>query len=163
MTSTFPPYDPKKKYCGPGRGFITWLVPDKLFGIGLNYCCYEHDKAYREGGTEQDRMEADRNLQECIRRKLLESKWIPNAIACWVAHRYFRAVRLLGSSCFMYREGPYQEALERLARKVLRAARAEFTPGPGWFIPEHKLAEFPKQERTLLEKLLPKEKPDDTA
>jgi len=40
-------------------------VPD----FDFSDCCIEHDKLYEIGGTDEDRLLADRQLKECIKEK----------------------------------------------------------------------------------------------
>lgn len=40
-------------------------APDGDFGE----CCRAHDRVYYQGGSKQERLEADRVLRDCIRRK----------------------------------------------------------------------------------------------
>jgi hypothetical protein len=35
-------------------------------------------------------------------------RWIPNVVGDWIAQRYYKAVRILGSLCFTYRAVPDQ-------------------------------------------------------
>jgi len=96
------PYDPNMDYCGPGKSFLTNLIPNRLLGINLNSCCYFHDTAYENGGTGQDRYHADLRLRDCVYGKLVRKWWVPKFLARTVAGRYFTAVRVFGSSSFNY-------------------------------------------------------------
>lgn len=45
-------------------GCSMW--PDEIGNDSWSKCCIQHDIAYWCGGTEKDREEADRRLQECV-------------------------------------------------------------------------------------------------
>lgn len=58
-------------------------------------CCLAHDQAYAIGGSEPDRLAADRALMLCVARRSPDD-----------AASMFVAVRLFGSSRFRYKETP---------------------------------------------------------
>jgi hypothetical protein len=58
-------------------------------------CCIAHDQAYAIGGSEQDRLVADRALYLCVRTTQPDD-----------AASMFVAVRLFGRSRFHYKEHP---------------------------------------------------------
>lgn len=89
-------------YCGPGRGFLAWLVTDAPWGMDISYCCWVHDEQYRKGGTGKDRLASDEEFYYCIKGTLI-AKGLPKFLARLVARRYFAAVRILGSPRFNYR------------------------------------------------------------
>ncbi len=96
------PYDPRIDYCGPGKSFLTKLIPNKLIGVSLNSCCYFHDMAYEIGGDGQDRMLADLRFKDCIFSKFNQKWWVPKAVAWWIAHRYYVVVRGFGTMSFTF-------------------------------------------------------------
>lgn len=61
----FPPFDPRTSDGCTG-------VRD----LGCRECCVEHDKAYWEGVTEEDREAADQRLRECIQAKGNPFYWL---------------------------------------------------------------------------------------
>lgn len=98
------PYDPKQDYCGPGKGWLAKVTPDKPLGANIGFCCYSHDGAYERGGTGKDRAAADERLRDCVYRRQVAKWWIPKFVARRVARRYYEAVRIFGSSCFNYHD-----------------------------------------------------------
>ena len=68
-------------------------------------CCFEHDLAYWQGGTEQQRLAADRKLRECVLKKTGDEQ---------LAELMFQGVRFGGSPYFYnwYRWG-YGWSFER--------------------------------------------------
>jgi hypothetical protein len=47
------------------------LFPDDLSILKSDWCdcCFEHDIAYWEGGTEDERLKADESLRDCVKEK----------------------------------------------------------------------------------------------
>lgn len=43
------PYDDRIDYCGPEGLHISKLIPRKVFGVDVNYCCYIHDAGWADG------------------------------------------------------------------------------------------------------------------
>ena len=111
----------KKGYCGPGWrpsapwtigklwlwlhvSFLAWIVPDKPFGIPVNYAGFWHDRLYLMGGTRKDRRKADSVFLEIIWQKVRAAhvkRW-RKYCAYAASIPYFIAVRLLGWTCFRY-------------------------------------------------------------
>ncbi len=67
-------------------GGVSWLHK-RLFGrdVACVYCCDEHDLAYYEGGTAEDRRLADQRLRECV----IEAGFPVPAWLMWAAVRVF--------------------------------------------------------------------------
>lgn len=61
---------------------------------------------YRRGGDGNQRRKDDERFRQCIRAKFWLCWWIPKSVGSWIAQRYFKAVRILGSACFNYRAVP---------------------------------------------------------
>ena len=64
------------------------LFPDGTFSDSTKWqeCCVEHDLAYWQGGTEQDRRNADSQLMMCILEQTADSKLVGliyNAVRAW--------------------------------------------------------------------------------
>ena len=81
---------PKRKKCK--RDWCT-AAPDWLPSTGDigETCCRAHDKAYEIGGTEIDRLRADRALRDCI---YAQAKARRNRLRGWVVSRlYYLGVR----------------------------------------------------------------------
>lgn len=95
------PYDPKRKYCGPGNGLLAWLVADRVWGVPINECCYWHDEQYRIGGTGKDRANYDAQFRRCIESQFRKTR-LPRWLGRMVARRYYVAVRVFGSVVFNY-------------------------------------------------------------
>lgn len=85
-------------------GKLSWLHK-KLFGreIACTYCCDEHDLAYYEGGTAQDRKLADIRLRLCVQTAGNFSGWRGPPRRVWrfcLAWVMYGAVRAFGSRYF---------------------------------------------------------------
>lgn len=92
--------------CGPAGDsklarFISWLVPDKIWGVDLAGCCEEHDQDYE---TSDRRKAADIRFRTCIKCRFRAAairtgkrykKWIASLVAGW----YYVGVRLGGWLC----------------------------------------------------------------
>jgi hypothetical protein len=93
------------------------LFPDKDYQRGDSWCacCIEHDYAYWKGGTDAERLAADRALAECVRKSTGDSA---------LAQLMYSGVRAGGSEVFptWYRWGygwPYGiKAIPDSVRKV---------------------------------------------
>lgn len=56
------PYNPRHDYCGPSSrcrlcGFLSMMVPRRLWGVDLNRICWEHDQAWADGAEKADDLE----------------------------------------------------------------------------------------------------------
>jgi len=77
------------------KGDGCTMAPDELNGVDISEACRFHDWAYYLGGSERQRLEADRNL--LINIVILGGSHIGAAI-------YFRRVRFWGVPHFAYRK-----------------------------------------------------------
>ncbi len=82
-------------------GKLSWLHR-KLFGreIACTYCCDEHDLAYFEGGTAEDRKAADWRFRLCIQSAGKFNGWRGPLRRVWrftLSWMMYAAVRLFGS------------------------------------------------------------------
>jgi len=93
-------------------------------------CCFEHDLIYWRGGTEQERLQADSELRECVLEKTGNSR---------LADLMFDGVRLGGSPYFYnwYRWGygwsydrKYQELSEKEKKLVQRKLNEYYESKP---------------------------------
>jgi hypothetical protein len=103
-------YDPDCDYCGPEGKWWSKLIPRRLYGVDFNPACYHHDEAYRKGGTETDRLDADRAFLEHMRKAVqLRHPWwsARRYLAMRWVYRYYAAVRIGGDEgrSFNYHEG----------------------------------------------------------
>lgn len=54
-------------YCGPGESWLTRYIPNDLFGVNINHCCYKHDIGW---GSDRPRYKnQDKHFRNCIRDK----------------------------------------------------------------------------------------------
>ena len=85
--------------CGPGKGVISWIVPEDLFGLDVRQCCAVHDYSYSRGKTKSDKIEADitflHNLLFCVitGRARMKSR-------ATLAIIYYLAVRFFGGCAY---------------------------------------------------------------
>ncbi len=83
--------------CGPKGGFIP--VPEFTFTASCNH----HDYHYFIGGTERDRLNADRSFYWHMRADAIDypkrSQRVRYKLWAWV---YYKAVRIFGRFCFWY-------------------------------------------------------------
>lgn len=100
------------------------LFPDKNIITKIDWCecCFEHDISYWQGGTKEDREEADKRLRECVLEKTGDEK---------LAELMYRGVRFGGSTHFpnWYRWGygwdysrkykPLSKSEELIVQKML--------------------------------------------
>lgn len=70
---------------------------------GLEEDCSCHDVAYTLGGTEDDRLAADRELHERILLRVAVAPWWKRPYYRLQAWAYYRAVRAFGGKFFIYR------------------------------------------------------------
>jgi hypothetical protein len=88
--------------CGSDNSWID-LVPDRFLLLDITICCKIHDYLYTIGGTEKDRLRADRMFRTNLRRTVLNDRNLltrdTNLFLCNV---YYRAVRKFGKSSFNY-------------------------------------------------------------
>jgi len=66
--------------------------PDSWFGVDISDCCREHDRLYKKGGEQIDKLYADTLLRDCIAGK----RWWLKPVA-WI---YYAAVRTFGKGTF---------------------------------------------------------------
>ena len=75
--------------CGPGNGWLAWLVPE----LGATRVCCEHDDAYSAGGHRSARLEADRRFAWGLIELALDREGLVLLLA---APLYYLGVRLGG-------------------------------------------------------------------
>ena len=104
MVAILGEYDDSKDYMGPGDSWKTKLVPRTLWGIDCNIASYIHDYWYFVGGSEEDRLRADRQFLFDIIYFIEDHKckwpwgtrWIHQKLARMRADKYYLAVKTFG-------------------------------------------------------------------
>ena len=93
--------------CGPGR-IGDKLVPDKLLGLSILWCCSIHDWMFAVGTTEEDRREADRVFLNNMLRLIdsANSGWLTTALRRRMALFYYRKVANYGSIFYWRGKNP---------------------------------------------------------
>jgi len=103
-------YNPDFDYVGPnGLRFLKLIIPRTIYGVSINKRGFNHDRRYQEGGTEEDRLEADQEFEEGISEDL-DGSWLRRfpRIRAWATKRaavYYAAVLAIGPKCFNYIKG----------------------------------------------------------
>jgi hypothetical protein len=97
------PEDVRESYrCGPGRGVLEQLVPEKMYGLSVSPACSIHDFMYAHGNTSDDKREADIVfLNNMIR--LIEAGggwWFLRKLRLRRAYIYYEAVKDFGGPCY---------------------------------------------------------------
>ena len=88
--------------CG-SDGALFDLVPDNFVGVDIKRCCQVHDYLYAIGGTEQDKIKADKMFYTNLFRTVMnDSSLIARSTNLWLAKVYYKAVRDFGSGSFNY-------------------------------------------------------------
>lgn len=86
--------------CGPGRGLLEKIVPDKILFLDVSIACKIHDFMYCVGQTNEDKESADRVLKYNLIR-LIEAKGgvlkYPRLV---LAQGYYLAVASSGGPAF---------------------------------------------------------------
>lgn len=41
-------YDPNVDYCGPEGSKLARFIPNRIWGVSVNVCCYIHDQEYHQ-------------------------------------------------------------------------------------------------------------------
>jgi len=105
-----------KDYCGPvvvnfKTWLLSWIVPDKLWGVYIGDLCEQHDIGYSRGGTEEDREREDREFGESIelrvRLKLTQKGYSwkkAEAKALAAGKLYYLGVHIGGKEHFTYHD-----------------------------------------------------------
>lgn len=104
MVAVLGEYDDSKDYMGPGSNWKTKLVPRTLWGIDCNIASYIHDYKYFKGGSERDRLKADREflydligfIEDHKCNWLWGTRWIHMKLARSRADKYYLAVKTFG-------------------------------------------------------------------
>jgi hypothetical protein len=93
--------------CGPGRGVLNFLIPDKLLGLSIHVACDIHDFMYVTGTTLKDKDEADRVFLNNMIRLIDDSSFsFLNYIRLRMAKRYYDAVHIFGGPAFWNSKNP---------------------------------------------------------
>ena len=90
--------------CG-SDGALFDLVPDNFIGVDILECCRIHDFLYTVGGSEEDKIKADRMFRtNLIRSVFNDSNLIFRSTNLALARLYYKAVCEFGHSSFNYRK-----------------------------------------------------------
>ncbi len=88
--------------CGPGRGILEKLVPDRILGVDVGPACGIHDFCYSQGRANQDKADADLIFLNNLIR-LVETcggyDWLQK-MRLRFAHDYYEAVSHFGGPAF---------------------------------------------------------------
>lgn len=123
---------------GPERATLTngcggkggWLnPPDFMYTASCNH----HDFNYWLGGTEADRLEADRKFYEAMKRDVARLPWYRRPFYYGIAWMYYRAVRLCGKRFFHYRVAARESHQRQWSRVELEMSRAGWQDDEGEF------------------------------
>ena len=83
----------RKDYCGSqGSKFISWLIPDVVFGVDISECCKNHDISWEKRGANKS---GDVAFRDEIEDKFYiagKPDWLGFCVAWW----YFIGVRFGG-------------------------------------------------------------------
>ena len=101
--------------CGPSS--VPMRPPQFDFGDA----CERHDYTYAVGGTELDRVEADRAFLVAMHEAANRTWWPRRVWLRWVADRYYHAVRRYGRGSWRSRD-PWMKP-PTLAELMLEAKR----------------------------------------
>ena len=92
------------KECGPSSpGFWTRLLEKAVPEFIFNEACKRHDLNYKIGGTELDRLLADKQFLADMRFEARKQPKRWRYIYYALAYVYYKAVRRFGDSAFEYR------------------------------------------------------------
>lgn len=89
----------KEIICNGCGGKSGWLNPPEFL---FNASCNQHDFYYWRGGTESDRLEADKAFYEAMLVDVNMAVWYKRAYYKMIAYVYYRSVRLVGKKYFSY-------------------------------------------------------------
>ena len=82
--------------CGAKSGWLN--PPEFLFSAS----CNQHDFYYWRGGTESDRLEADKAFYEAMLSDIQNYIWYKRVLYKSIAYTYYKSVRLFGKKFFYY-------------------------------------------------------------
>lgn len=89
--------------CG-SDGALFDYVPDSFLGVDISLACKIHDYCYSIGGSEADKIKADKMFYENLKRCVLnDSDLITRTTNLWLARVYYKAVRNFGGKSFNYK------------------------------------------------------------
>ena len=103
--SAHPEYLPKEGCgCGADRAAFDYVPDTFWFGaVSFKVACCIHDDRYGRGGTEEDKIESDRELLDNLLESAEVKKWyVPTWLARHQAMNYYDAVMRAGAKSFNY-------------------------------------------------------------
>lgn len=89
----------KEIICNGCGGKSGWLNPPEFL---FNASCNQHDFYYWRGGTESDRLEADKAFYEAMLVDAQNYIWYKRLLYKSIAYTYYKSVRLFGKKFFQY-------------------------------------------------------------
>ena len=89
----------KEVICNGCGGKSGWLNPPEFL---FSASCNQHDFYYWRGGTESDRLEADKAFYEAMLSDIQNSVWYKRLSYKLIAYAYYKSVRLFGKKFFYY-------------------------------------------------------------
>lgn len=104
------------KGCGPGVGFLEWLIPDLLFHAD----CKQHDFYYARGGGLFDKVEADLMFFAYMTKSINDKvNGFFKKLGYFICAKfYFMSVSIFG--VFLWNWGRY-----RTKQEIIRSAKAK--------------------------------------
>lgn len=81
-------YNDKVDYCGPEGLRISKFIPRKIAGVDINWCCYVHDRDWRDEKETAD----DKRFRTCIQSQFDQrGKHKTGVVVSWL---FFLGVRV---------------------------------------------------------------------
>jgi hypothetical protein len=108
----------KELICNGCGGKGGWFNPPEFL---FNASCNQHDFYYWRGGCEKDRLEADVKFFDLMITDVKRAKWYNMPFYYLTVLVYFKAVRIVGSKFFQYRDAQKtkEDLFELVKNKVI--------------------------------------------
>lgn len=88
--------------CGPGRGVLERIIPDKILFLSITEACKRHDFAYALGITHAEKAAADRSFKYNMQRIIEAKGGFLMAPRLTLSQVYYLAVKHLGGPAFWH-------------------------------------------------------------
>ena len=85
--------------CGSAKAKID-IIPDKILGTDISYCCYIHDFEYEKGTTEEHKVIADNNFKKNLFIIIKGQKWHKRQLMRVIAYGYYLGVKFGGKKAY---------------------------------------------------------------